>query len=316
MKELILEMQGRHELLVADVQANKVGTGGQRVRKLDDLWAIEAELYPTRKLKKRMGSYGDLASGVVFTKTLFWQMINATGEFVSLRHVDEEGWTSTPHKFSRWQIHFWLWTSITLFGLLLTAALWPFGVIEKMRWGTLLWMPLGGLILTLAYTFVTDVLVRKEDKLITPLAFWLWSNTVGPAVLLRRWRGFDQHQLLKALFPESHDEPMERIRALEQIRVRVTLPDCPENVQQTIRQLEEAGRLIDAKPLIVAHRNAVGVSLAGIRVVRSEDPFFCLETKNSIIAFPDLAWGENNHEQRIIQIIRDKFPHFSVAGQN
>lgn len=316
MKQLVQEMSRSHTLLVADVQAHKVGTGGQLACQLDDLDVIKTELVPTRKLKERIGPYGELASGVVFTKTLFWQMINATGQFISLRHVDEEGWTSTPHKFSRGQIQFWLWISVTLFGLVSTAVLLPLGVIEKMGWGALLWMPFAGLILTLVYTFIVDVLLSKEDKLISPLAFWLWSNTIGPAVQLRRWRGLNQQQLLEALFPGGHDEPMERVRAVEQIRVRVTLPDCPQDVQQMIHQLEEVGHLIDATPLIIAHRNAVGVSLAGTRVVRSEDPIFCLETKKSVIVFPATVWGENMHEQELVEIIRNKFPHFSVARQN
>lgn len=316
MKQLILEMHGSHELLVSHVQKHKVGTGGQQVSELEDLEVIKREMGPTRKLKEHMGNYGDLASGVVFTKTLFWQMIGVTGKFISLRHVDEEGWTSTALKFKGGRDLVGLLTMIAVPSFFWAVGLAMFGELGRIGWAGLIWVPVLSVLTLLAIGFSNRTIGDKLIDRLHQLGAWVWSYSMGPGAFIRRLRNMSQGELTEIFFPDGHDEPREILENSDQIRVRVTLPNRPADIQKRMDWLKQIGRMFKAEPLIIAHREAVGLSLEGVRVVRSADPFFCLETHNSVIVFPDISWGESVGEQELIQIIRDKFPHFSVARQN
>jgi hypothetical protein len=166
MKQLILEMHGSHELLVEDMQAHN----------LNNVEVIEGEIGPTRKLKERIGRYGDLASGVFFTKTLFQQMISATGEFIFLRHLDEEGWTFTPHKFSRGRNLVSLLTVVTLPSLLWIIILGSFGVIGRIGWPALVWIPLLGASTMVVLVGFPKTIKGKVLGYIEDLSRFFWSH--------------------------------------------------------------------------------------------------------------------------------------------
>lgn len=252
-----------------------------------------------------------LSKGLIFEKTLFFNMLRHAGEFVTFCHISKSGEThSVPLKHTT-TVRKRAWKHITLsflvaavIGCLAGFLIWELLSSEGQRWQCVL---VCGLIGAFIYGIAgPDDLYKTETTYVSEQ--WDQVRSSG-----------DRQQVVKFLWPNGQDAEFKGNRSSwsdeSQVRCRVHFPERSAEMNEEIARVIAAGLAIDAKPLIVAHYKAIGIGESSI-VPLPADPFICLETSSSVIVFPHTVFGEITEETEMTERLKSSFASLPFQRQN
>lgn len=293
------EMKVYHDRIAQGVNSGTIGRqdfGGLKLSHLGDgllidreqVAAIKENIPEMKQLESVLRTKLVLAEGLVFDKQIFFKMLERVGSFVTFRHLDQEGMThsvgnipdKSRFKYPKLAARV---VAATIFGLLLWAI-----IANVASPGNGIFVGICALIVS---AFVGGLL-------------YVWSELSA----LKQLKRLPAGKVIDFLWPQAHDYA--RNEGLRQIRVRVKFPtERPVEVDDNIYHVVQAGQEIDAKPFLVAHKNAIGINvdMAELVAVKNSDPFMCLETEKCVIVFPNTLFGNIEEEEVMIKRLEESF---------
>lgn len=321
MKETYIDvMHGLHGRIAAKIEAGEVRDdfaglglaqqGDGMLVKDGQSETIIKNLKTTRYLKE--GSLSQslvLSKGLVFEKTLFFNMLQRAGEFVAFRHINSKGETHSVPLKSKTETRKRTLSEIILHFLAATIIGVAIGWLIYLAEGDPLssawpWILTFTVIVPILYGLVFDL---DRIKIAHVTDQWEQVKLSG-----------DRSLAIKFLWPNGQDAEFDGNRAWgneSQVRCRVHFPERSAEVNKEIARVIAAGSAIGAKPLIVAHYKAVGIGESSV-VPLPADPFICLETSSSVVVFPHTIFGEIAEEEDMIKRLKDSFASLSFQQQN